>query len=176
MTDSFFKPLPFTGRIPAEIIISAPHDDVIKARAANATRYMPLTPCRHGHYSDRFVSTKQCVECAAKYRKGAKAGIAPPPPAPPGPLPHCLTSLRNMAAACPKCDRRAMCRGAMRADVLARAAYAFPVYGTYPRKVAIARGSPVYLPESPCRKCGKIAWRRTRDSACSGCECPGAYR
>lgn len=172
--DPFLTPLPFTGRLPIDIIVSAPHADFITARAAGATRYMPPEPCRHGHYSDRFASTKQCVECAAKYRRRSTR-IAPPPPAPPLPLPKCLLSLSELRRNCAECPRSGTCRGELRGDVLARAAYAFPTWPTYPRKQALQAGHSVYMPPHPCRQCGRVAWRRMRDSACSGCHFPKAY-
>lgn len=39
-----------------------------EARAAGRKRYFTGSPCRHGHVSERFVSSRGCVQCAEEKR------------------------------------------------------------------------------------------------------------
>lgn len=170
------KPLPYSGRIPLELYSNSLYFDRISAFEAKAKRYMTGLPCKYGHVSDRFATNGQCVECHARYWRRSSGAKAAPPKPPEAPMPHCLQASKAIIGDCLKCPKQHTCAGAFRTNLLQRAAFAFPSYGIVSRRTAKVLGYAVHWSGEPCRNCKKVAWRRVRDSACSGCLWPAAYK
>ena len=46
-----------------------------KAISSGFTKYNTGKPCKYGHYSDRYVSTLNCVQCVKEHRKNTQLEI-----------------------------------------------------------------------------------------------------
>lgn len=137
-----------------------------EARAAKLRVYQSDRSCKNCGGFERYVSTGGCTICAkdaARRQKEEWAATAPPLPD----VPFCL--LVTAPNVCRGCDKRGVCPGADRHDVLIRAKLAFrhhePVSASEARKL----GMVICKPAQACRKCGKTEWRRLGARECLGC-------
>jgi hypothetical protein len=174
--DEFFKqalePLPATGRLPLDIVMSVQFDTRRDAARAGEATYFTGQPCRHGHLSDRYTSTGNCTEClrsasVASYARVKTELLRPDLPV----IPECIAGKgKATLKPCMTCPRmNAGCKGSQYSQVGNRAVQAFPDYPPLPRGVARARRYQVFMPNHECPSCGLRTWRTARSDECCGC-------
>lgn len=161
-------PLPFSGRLPLDIILVTPYESAHTAKINDHVRYFTGRPCKQGHLSDRYVTSSNCVECHASLSspRGER-----PKDLPVADLPKCLAANAG-AKFCRGCEHEANCSGSIKYQVtpLRRAVYTFHDFAPVTAEHARAVGLAVYMPAEPCEVCHTRSWRKLGGSRCSVCE------
>lgn len=159
-------PLENSGRLPLDIIMATPYKTRVEAVKNDALRFFNGQPCRRGHFSDRYASTGNCVECFSSRKQEVKSG---------GPvgvtIPPCVVG-PVLTVLCVKCPRaqNLSCGGMLQRSQVVRATFAFPNHVPVRRVDALSQHALLFKSDKPCEACGVAGWRHVQTYACGVCE------